>query len=185
MARFSPAAHPRDAHGRFRPKFSQSVRLSPISASYNAGARVPIVPGRANLYIGALVRVESAGGGKALKRHTDRLVNSVASRFGDSGGSSHLAQVLKGNQVQVRGLNVQGPRNVIKPPTFRVSSTPASRTAGQVRVRTRVRNVRRPRIARTPSVTSKVRSSVPVARPRALPPRASAGRRTRRRRKAR
>ncbi len=148
MPRWNPSLHPRDGNGRFRPKLSQSVRLSPISVSYNAGVRVPIVPGRANLYVGALVRVERAGGNQFLKKQTDRFVNAVAGRFGDADGRSAVAQVLKGNEIKRGGLRIVGPRNVINTPSFRVSSTPASRAAPEVRAargRTRTRSARVPR----------------------------------------
>ncbi len=179
--------HPRDAHGRFRPKFSHGARLSPTSVSYSAGFRVPIVPGRANLYVGALARVEHAGGTQLLKRQTDRAVDAVAGRFGDAGGRSALAQVFKGNTVNVRGLNVQGPKQYIANPTFRVSSTPASRIANQASVRTRRLRARRIDRSRTPSVSSAVRGSSRIHTPGiARPTRASvAGRKPRRRRASR
>lgn len=164
MARWNPSLHPRDGNGRFRPKLSQSVRVSPISVSYNAGVRVPIVPGRANLYVGALVRVEKAGGNTFLKKATDRFVNSVAGRFRDEGGRSALAQVLKGNEVTRNGLRIKGPRNVINTPSFRLSSTPATRAAATVRAprrRARVRNASRPT---GPVITNGVRSTPRVAR---------------------
>jgi hypothetical protein len=126
---WNPAAHPRYPNGRFKPKFSQSVRVSPISVSYNAGIRVPIVPGRANLYVGALARVERSGGNTFLKRQTDSIVNKVFGKLGDEGGQSNLAQLLKGNELNINGMRVVGPSNVINTPSFRVSSTPASRDA--------------------------------------------------------
>lgn len=180
--RWNPAQHPRDGNGRFRPKFSQSVRLSTSSISYNVGYRVPIVPGRANLYVGALARVENANGNQYLKNFTDKAINSVAKRFGDAGGRSNLAQVLKGNEIKVKKVSVQGPKRIIQPPTFRVSSTPATRTAGQVRNAPRVRNVRQPRIPRVSGVSGAVRTQAAVAKPKALPRGATAGRRARRRR---
>lgn len=186
-ANWDAAKHPRDAHGRFRPKFSHGARLSPTSVSYSAGFRVPVVPGRANLYVGALARVEHAGSSGILKRQTDRAVNSVARRLGDAGGRSALAQVFKGNTVNLKGLNVQGPRQYIANPTFRVSSTPASRTANQASVRTRRTRVRRIDRSRTPSVSSAVRGRNNLHTPRiARPTRtAIAGRKPRKRRASR
>lgn len=166
MARFNPADHPRYPNGKFRPKFSHGLRLSPISASYSAGFRVPVVPGRANLYVGALARVEASQGSRLLKKQTDRAVNAVARRFGDNKGTSHLAQVLKGDTVHVRGLNVQGPRNVIKAPTFRVSSTPASRAPSKVRSPNRRPRTRRAARARTPNLSSSVSAQPTLVNPR-------------------
>lgn len=137
MPRWNASEHPRYPNGQFRPKFSQSVRLSPISISYNAGVRIPIVPGRANLYVGALARVERSGGGNFLKKQTDKFVNSIAGRLGDEGGRSNVSQLLKGNEVSVNGLRIKGPAPLHYTPTFRVSSTPNSRAAatGAARVR--------------------------------------------------
>lgn len=173
MARWNSAAHPRYPNGQFRPKFSQSVRLSPISVSYNAGVRIPIVPGRANLYVGALARVERAGGNTFLKKQTDRAVNSVARKFGDKRGSSVLATLLKGNEINTkRGLRVTGPGRIINAPTFRVSSTPASREKGvqlrdATKPRARTRTRARSSVARVPStVTAGVQTKAPKALPR-------------------
>lgn len=179
--------HPRDAHGRFRPKFSHGARLSPTSVSYSAGFRVPVVPGRANLYVGALARVEHAGSSNILKKQTDRAVNAVARRLGDAEGRSAVAQVFKGNTVNVRGLNVSGPKHYIANPTFRVSSTPASRTAHSASVRTRRARPLRTNRSRTPNVSSAVhghdRLYTPgIARPTRT---AVAGGRPRKRRRSR
>lgn len=186
-ANWDASKHPRDAHGRFRPKFSHGARLSPSSVSYSAGVRLPVVPGRANLYVGALARVEHAGATNILKKQTDRAVDSVARRFGDAGGRSALAQVFKGNTVNIRGLNVQGPKQYIANPTFRVSSTPASRIAHQASVRTRRTRVRSIDRSRTPSVSSAVRGRSNLHTPGiARPTRASiAGGRPRKRRRSR
>lgn len=173
MARWNAAEHPRYPNGRFRPRLSQSVRLSPISVSYNAGVRIPIVPGRANLYVGALARVERAGSNTFLKRHTDSAVNAVARRFGDHGGQSNVAQLLKGNEINTRGgLRVTGPGRLINAPTFRVSSTPASREKG-VAIRAReAANERAPRRrVRTRSaarIPATVTTGIQTARPQVI-----------------
>ena len=169
MARgWDPNLHPRGYHGRFtarlKPQFSQSVRLSPYSASYNAGVRLQVVPGRANLYVGALARIERVGGSNLFKRQTDSAVNAIARRFGDAGGRSNVAQLLKGNPINVKGLTVQGPARVIHNPTFRVSRTPGSRAAYPRNVR-----VRRPRVrnasptGRIPHLTGSVRGTQKAA----------------------
>lgn len=172
---WNPAEHPRYPNGRFRPKFSQSVRLSPISVSYNAGVRVPIVPGRANLYLGALARVERSGrSGGLFQKHVDRLVNGVSAKLGDPMGRSNIAQLLKGHEVNTRsGLRVQGPRNVINAPTFRVSSTAASREKGlELREADRSRSSRRrprTRSANPTRVPSTISQGIRTAAPKALP----------------
>lgn len=170
MSNWNPSMHPRLPNGRFAPKFSQSVRLSPISVSYNAGARVPIVPGRASLYVGALVRVERTGrGGGLFQAQIDRGVNKVFGKIGDPGGRSNIAQLLKGNEIHTKsGLRVQGPSHVINAPTFRVSSTPASREKGlQLRDAATPRSPRRRARSRSVRVPSTI-SAGNVAAPRAI-----------------
>lgn len=153
---WNPGDHPRYPNGKFRPKLSQSVRLSPISVSYNAGARVPIVPGRASLYVGALVRVERTGRhGGVFQQHVDRAVHAVSAKLGDPHGRSNIAQLLKGHEINTKGgLRVKGPNQLVNAPTFRVSSTPASREKGVVlREATAPRSARRKPRARSSGST--------------------------------
>lgn len=168
---WNSAAHPRYPNGRFRPKLSQSVRVSPISVSYNAGLRVPIVPGRANLYVGALARVERVGGKGLFQRQINTGVNKFFRYAGDPEGRSNLAQLLKGNEINTRGgFRVQGPSGLINSPTFRVSSTAASREKGlQLREGTRPPRRRTRARSRAAAVPSTISSGIVVAKPKALP----------------
>lgn len=169
---WNPSQHPRYPNGRFRPRLSQSVRLSPISVSYNAGARVPIVPGRAALYVGALVRVERTGRhGGAFQQHIDRAVHAIGRKVGDPHGRSNIAQLLKGHEINTKGgLRVAGPRNIVNAPTFRVSSTVASREKGvQLREAAAPRSSRRRPRSRSARVPSTVTLGVATAKPKALP----------------
>lgn len=163
MARWNPAEHPRYPNGKFRPRLSQSVRLSPISVSYNVGVRVPVVPGRANLYLGALARVERSGrGGGLFQAKIDRAVNGAFARIGDPGGKSNIAQLLKGHEINTKGgLRVKAPNNIINAPTFRVSSTAASREKGAELTRASRRRSRSPRVPAT--ITKGVRTQKPKA----------------------
>jgi hypothetical protein len=168
---WNPAQHPRYANGRFRPRLSQSVRLSPISVSYNAGARVPIIPGRANLYLGALVRVERSGRhGGVFQKHIDRAVHGVGKKLGDPHGRSNLAQLLKGHEINTKGgLRVTAPRNVVNTPTFRVSSTPASREKGvQLRQQAVPRSARRRPRSRSAAVPSTMTQGIRTQKPKAI-----------------
>lgn len=168
---WNPGQHPRYPNGRFRPRLSQSVRLSPISVSYNAGVRVPIVPGRANLYLGALARVERSGRhGGVFQVKIDKAVHAVSKRLGDPHGVSNLAQLLKGHEINTKGgLRVAGPTKLVNAPTFRVSSTPASRMKGhdlqQVTRPPRPRARARSRVAAVPSTLS---GGIRTERPKAI-----------------
>lgn len=60
------AKHPRDGEGRFITTGKLSFRVSPRSATVQYGHTLPIVPGKINLYVGALARVERAGNHKTV-----------------------------------------------------------------------------------------------------------------------
>lgn len=169
MARWNPADHPRYPNGTFRPKLSQSVRLSPRSISYNAGVRVPVVPGRAQLYVGALVRVERVQGGDFMKRHVNRGVDKIATKFGDKGGRSNLARLIKGDDIQIKQYRIQTGGLRPATPNFRISSTPNSRQTFEVQER-KASNERAPR--RRPRVRSGVRPSTITTGISVQPPRA-------------
>ncbi|MBK8246283.1 MAG: hypothetical protein IPK85_02570 [Gemmatimonadetes bacterium] len=168
---WNPADHPRYPNGKFRPKFSQSVRLSPISVSYNAGVRVPIVPGRANLYLGALARVERSGrSGGFFQQHIDRAVHAVSGKLGDPHGRSNIAQLLKGHEINTKGgLRVTGPTKLVNAPTFRVSSTPASREKGfELQKAGEPRSARRRPRSRSAAVPSTISQGVRTQKPKAI-----------------
>mgnify|MGYP001047240209 CR=1 FL=1 len=82
MSRWNSALHPRGPDGRFRSKTTYGVRVSTRSVSATVGRRIPLVPGKVNLYVGGLVRLENASRSKGpidrvLDRAGDRLVNAV------------------------------------------------------------------------------------------------------------
>jgi len=146
--------------------------LSPISVSYNAGLRVPIVPGRANLYLGALARVERSGrAGGVFQQHIDRAVHAVSAKLGDPHGTSNLARLLKGHDINTKGgFRVQGPTKLVNAPTFRVSSTPASREkgfelqkAGQPRSARRKPRARSHAMATPSTISQGIRTQKPKA----------------------
>jgi hypothetical protein len=158
------------------------VRISPISVSYNAGARAPIIPGKATLYVGVLARVERTGSSNFLQKHIETGVNRAFGRHSES----NVAKVLKGQELTTKsGLRVRGPSNVINSPTFRVSSSSTSRSAASqhagaaVKVR-RARAPRVPRSVRSPARTAAV-PALSAARPSRRRARGSTiGRRVRR-----
>jgi len=112
---WDPSKHPRDAHGRFRPRLSQSIRVSPISVSYNAGARFPVSK-HANVYVGALVRVENARGGAAFKKQSDAAVNKLLGRHKDT----LVGKVLKGEDLSIGSARIRRSQ-VVHRPTVRVT----------------------------------------------------------------
>jgi len=118
---FGNWSHPRDLKGRFTPKLSHSLRASTRSVSYNAGARIPIVPGRINLYTGALIRVErtdrTAG---LLSGAADKVIDGFVSKTGNKPSVAKAAALLKTGEVEVGGIRVQRSA-IINSPTIRVS----------------------------------------------------------------
>jgi hypothetical protein len=107
------------ANGRFRPKLSQSVRVSTRSISYNVGVRVPIVPGRANLYVGGLARLERAQGKGFGQGRVTKVVNSIAKRLGDAEGNSTIARLIKNNDIDLGGITLKR-SPVLNSPTVRI-----------------------------------------------------------------
>lgn len=114
-------SHPRGANGRFVPKLSQSLRGSSRSVSYNAGARIPIVPGRLNLYAGALIRVErSSNRPGLLSGAADKVLDGIVTGTGNRDGVRKAADLLKTGEVEINGIRIQRSA-IINSPTVRVS----------------------------------------------------------------
>ena len=129
MTDFDPTLHPRDVRGRFAPKVSQSVRVSPISVSYNVGLRVPVIPGRANVYVGALFRLERARGGSLFKKQTDAAINRAALLFG-ANPNGNVATLLKDREITLdNGTKIKAPGQIINTPSFRVTKSSGGRPA--------------------------------------------------------
>jgi len=176
VARWNAAEHPRYPNGRFRPKLSQSVRLSTRSISYNAGVRVPVLPGRAQLYVGALVRVERVNGSDIGRSVINRGIDNIAGRFGDKGGQSNIAKIFKGEDIQVNQFRIQAGGVNFKP-NFRVSTTPATRRDAEIQTRPAANGRSPRRRARTRSSAKGVPSTltagdaIQVAAPRPRKPR--------------
>lgn len=139
MARWTPSLHPRDRNGRFASKGSIGFRVSTRSVSATAGRRFPIVPGKVNLYVGALVRVENASRSKGpidklTDKVQDRLVNAIP-----EGATRNIIKNLAGSGSHREGSTlISGTTGRRSTPTIRVtrSSAPGggsnSRNTGSV-----------------------------------------------------
>lgn len=160
---FRESDHPRDRRGRFAKKGALTaiagssaksegfklpgtakvtVRASLSSATVTYGRTLPLIPGRVNVHLGVLARVEKAGGGpNFLEKRADRLIEAVASRLPKNQAGSAVADVLRGKKTEVAGVNIGGNRRRINP-TIRATSKSKKATAG--------RKVRKPRQPRQP-----------------------------------
>jgi hypothetical protein len=161
---FRESQHPRDRRGRFARKGSGltaiagssaksegfklpgtakvTVRASLSSATVTYGRTLPLIPGRVNVHLGVLARVEKAGGGpNFLEKRADRLIDAVASRLPQNKAGSAVADVLRGKKTEVAGVAIGGNRRRINP-TLRATSKSKKATAG--------RKVRKPRQPRQP-----------------------------------
>lgn len=153
MSRWTPSLHPRDANGRFRSKTTASVRLSTRSVSATVGRRFALVPGKVNLYVGGLVRLENASRNKGpidklQDKIQDRLVNAVP-----DGKLRAIASGLAGSgQFREGSTLITGSTGRKGTPTIRVGTSGGNLKPGggvQTGNRTRSPN-RKPRAPRTP-----------------------------------
>lgn len=160
---FRESDHPRDRKGRFTSKgrgvaalagssadkkgFSLpgkskvTVRASLSSATVTYGRTLPLIPGRVNVHLGVLARVEKAGSApNFLEKGADRLIEAVATRLPQNKAGKAVADVIRGKKTEVAGVAVGGRRRRINP-TIR-AQTASKKAAG--------RKVRKPRQPRQP-----------------------------------
>lgn len=161
---FRESDHPRDRRGRFTSKgrgvlalagspsdrkgfklpgtAKVTVRASLSSATVTYGRTLPLIPGRVNVHLGVLARVEKAGGGpNFLEKRADRLIEAVATRLPQNKAGQAVADVIRGKKTEVAGVAIGGNRRRINP-TIRAASKSKKSTAG--------RKVRKPRQPRQP-----------------------------------
>lgn len=142
---WDPSKHPRYHNGRFRPRLTQSLRISPLSASYNVGVRVPVVPGKIAAYVGVLARVENTAGQAALNRLGGRVADRA---FGGKLGKSRAGALVRGAPIRVGGATVSRSR-IVSAPTVRVNNRRATVHPSKSYT-TASGRVRQPRKARKP-----------------------------------
>ena len=114
---WNAAKHPRAEDGKFIPAGKFSYRVSTRSATVHYGHTFPIIPGKANLYVGALARVERSRGhetaiekkikarGRKLTERLPSKVQSILSKGGyeTPGGTTITFSKPKIRQAQLRG----------------------------------------------------------------------------------
>lgn len=146
--KWNPSQHPRDGNGRFRRKGSVGVRVSTRSISVTAGQRIPLVPGKVNLFVGGLVRLENASRAKGpVQRGFDRLTDRAINLVPD-GGLRNIAKGLAGEGSVRRGSTlITGSTGLRSTPTIR--ATRSSSGSVQTGNKTRSPN-RKPRAPRQP-----------------------------------
>lgn len=117
-----PKGHPDG--GQFRPKTSQSVRVSTRSVSYNAGLRTPIVPGKLALYTGVLIRLERVSDKPSfLRRQSDKVLGSIVAKSGNSPYAIMASRILTQRTAEAGGVRIS--RNkIVSTPSLRVSNAP-------------------------------------------------------------
>lgn len=159
---WSASKHPRGQDGRFVSTGRFSYRVSTRSATVHYGHTFPIIPGKANLYVGALARVERNRGHetaveKKLKARgrkiTSQLPAKVQSVLSKGGYETPGGTTIRFNKPKVRQPTIRASKGFRKAPTHtRVGKARAKMpiTGGA----TGVHAVRSPnRKARTRSIT--------------------------------
>lgn len=155
---YRESEHPRDSRGRWRSKGSSAlkeigggesapkrgiklpgtgrvtVRAGLSSATIMYGRTVPLIPGKVNVHVGVLGRIEKAGSGpNFLEKRVDNLIEKVAQRLPEKVGD-----VVRGKKTDVGGVTIgTGKRRRVNP-QIRVSNK--KKTAGR-----KVRQPRQPR----------------------------------------
>lgn len=117
LRRWNSSEHPRDARGRFVSKLSVGLRVNTRSASVTVGRRFPVIPGKVNVYTGALIRVERANRGNGIvDRKIDAAQAAIVSRLpsealrGFAQGIAENGRFKQGSTlVTVGGIRPQTP----------------------------------------------------------------------------
>lgn len=162
---FREALHPRDRRGRFTKKGSiaaltsgssaksegfklpgtakVTVRASLSSATVTYGRTLPLIPGKVNIHLGVLARVEKASGGpNFLEKRVDSALTKLASRLPKNKAGEAIGDVLRGKKADLGGITVGGGGRRRVNPTIRAATKSKKKTAG--------RKVRKPRTPRQP-----------------------------------
>lgn len=162
---FREALHPRDRKGRFAKKggltaltsgssarsqgfklpgtAKVSVRASLSSATVTYGRTLPLIPGKLNVHLGVLARIEKASGGpNFLEKRVDSALGKIASRLPKNKAGEALGDVLRGKKADIGGVTVGGGGRRRVNPTIRATTKSKRATAG--------RKVRKPRTPRQP-----------------------------------
>lgn len=133
MARWNPSFHPRDEDGKFRRKASVGVRVSTRSVSATVGRRFPIIPGRANLYVGGLIRLENANRSKGvISRAADRVQDRVINAIPEGRTRDVIGGVLREGSVRQGSTLISASTGRRSTPTIRATRSSAMRSPGQV-----------------------------------------------------
>lgn len=113
-----------------------TVRAGLSSATVMYGRTVPLIPGKVNLHVGVLGRIEKASSGpNFIEKRVDSVIERVASRLPQKAGD-----VLRGKKTDIGGVTVGGSRRRRVNPQIRVTNK--KQAAG--------RKVRQPRQPRQP-----------------------------------
>jgi hypothetical protein len=160
---FNPR-QPRDRHGRWRSKGGAvgsalkeiggdpapkkgitlpgtgrvTVRAGLSSATIMYGRTVPLIPGKINVHVGVLGRIEKAGSGpNFIEKRVDNVIERIAQRLPDKAGD-----VLRGKKTDIGGVTVGAGKRRRVNPQIRVSNK--KKAAGR-----KVRQPRQPRQRRS------------------------------------
>lgn len=168
MARYVESQHPRDNKGRWRSKGGGvssalkeigggstagrrgiklpgtgrvTVRAGLSSATIMYGRTVPLIPGKINVHVGVLGRIEKASSGpNFLEKRVDSVIDRIAKKLPEKAGD-----VLRGKKTDIGGVTIgTGKRRRVNP---QIKVTNKKKAAGR-KVR-KPRQPRRPRQRRT------------------------------------
>lgn len=152
--------HPRGPDGRFISAGKVSFRVSPRSATIMYGHTIPVVPGKVNVYAGALLRVERARGHEtAIEKKLKAQGQKIAARL----PAKVVSATSKGGFESSRGTTFRIQRPKVKQPQVRVQHkvrTQQTRRAPITNGEPGIRQVRAPN--RKPRTRSLPKSQAPA-----------------------
>jgi len=115
---WNASRHPRGEGGRFVPAGKFSYRVSTRSATVHYGHTFPLIPGKANLYVGALARVERTRGHetaveKKIRARGKQLTEKLPAKF--------QSVLSKGGYESPSGTTISFSKPKIRQPQIRAS----------------------------------------------------------------
>lgn len=123
-----------------------TVRASLRSGTVQYGKTFPLIPGKANIYIGGLVRLEKAGNKPSfLEKKRNEAVDKILTRIPQSRAGKAASDILRNGQTQVGGVTVGKSGGKRRASSIRVSNSKQAMAGKRVRAGRKPRKPRQPR----------------------------------------
>lgn len=115
---WNSAKHPRGPDGKFIHAGKFSYRVSPRSATVQYGHTLPIVPGKINLYVGALARVERS---RSHETAIEKKIRAQGTKLTSKLPAKVQSVLSKGGYETGGGTSITFARPKVRQPQLRAS----------------------------------------------------------------